>query len=338
LKKTDFTKALTSYFSTYLPETCGVSPNTCNSYRDAFKLLLLYFQEEKGVPANSIELRMLNRNLASDFLDWLEVQRKVSVTTRNQRLAAMKAFAHYVQYRNPEYLESCTDIIAMRPKKHEKPVIPFLTEEELKALLAQPDPSTRHGLRDLTLLSLLYDSGARVQEITDLKLKDIRLTNPAMVTLTGKGRKARQVPLMKETCKLLDAYIRNFNLNSEPLTSPLFFNQKGQALSRYGITYILKKYVSQAELDSDTRKISPHVLRHTKAMHLLRAGVNMIYIRDFLGHVDISTTEVYARIDAEMKRKVFEEKVPNFTPNTTMPWEEDKDLLQWLTKFGKKSF
>ena len=338
MKKTDFTKALTSYFSTYLPETCGVSPNTCNSYRDAFKLLLLYFQEEKGVPANSIELRMLNRNLASDFLDWLEVQRKVSVTTRNQRLAAMKAFAHYVQYRNPEYLENCTDIIAIRPKKHEKPVIPFLTEEELKALLTQPDPSTRHGLRDLTLLSLLYDSGARVQEITDLKLKDIRLTNPAMVTLTGKGRKARQVPLMKETCKLLDAYIRNFNLNSEPLTSPLFFNQKGQALSRYGITYILKKYVSQAELDSDTRKISPHVLRHTKAMHLLRAGVNMIYIRDFLGHVDISTTEVYARIDAEMKRKVFEEKVPNFTPNTTMPWEEDKDLLQWLTKFGKKSF
>lgn len=338
MKKTDFTKALTSYFSTYLPETCGVSPNTCNSYRDAFKLLLLYFQEEKGVPANSIELRMLNRNLASDFLDWLEAQRKVSVTTRNQRLAAMKAFAHYVQYRNPEYLENCTDIIAMRPKKHEKPVIPFLTEEELKALLTQPDPSTRHGLRDLTLLSLLYDSGARVQEITDLKLKDIRLTNPAMATLTGKGRKARQVPLMKETCKLLDAYIRNFNLNSEPLTSPLFFNQKGQALSRYGITYILKKYVSQAELDSDTRKISPHVLRHTKAMHLLRAGVNMIYIRDFLGHVDISTTEVYARIDAEMKQKVFEEKVPNFTPNTTMPWEEDKDLLQWLTKFGKKSF
>lgn len=338
MKKTDFTKALTSYFSTYLPATCGVSPNTCNSYRDAFKLLLLYFQEEKGVPANRIELRMFNRNLVSDFLDWLEAQRKVTVTTRNQRLAAMKAFAHYVQYRNPEYLENCTDIITLRPKKHEKPVIPFLTEEELKALLAQPDPATRHGLRDLTLLSLLYDSGARVQEITDLELKDIRLANPAMVTLTGKGRKARQVPLMKDTCKLLDTYIRNFNLESEPLTSPLFFNKKRQALSRYGVTYILKKYASQAELDGNAKKISPHVLRHTKAMHLLRAGVNMIYIRDFLGHVDISTTEVYARIDAEMKRKVFEERVPNFTPNTTMPWEEDEDLLQWLTQFGKKSF
>lgn len=238
------------------------------------------------------------------------------------------------------------DIRMRHARRHMSALDEFLRTGEIcrrkvrgiTTLLAQPDPSTRHGLRDLTLLSLLYDSGARVQEITDLKLKDIRLTNPAMVTLTGKGRKARQVPLMKETCKLLDAYIRNFNLNSEPLTSPLFFNQKGQALSRYGITYILKKYVSQAELDSDTRKISPHVLRHTKAMHLLRAGVNMIYIRDFLGHVDISTTEVYARIDAEMKRKVFEEKVPNFTPNTTMPWEEDKDLLQWLTQFGKKSF
>ncbi len=281
---------------------------------------------------------MLNRELVLEYLDWLELQRKVSVTTRNQRLAAMKAFAHYVQYRNPEYLENCTDIIAIRPKKHEKPVIPFLTEDELKVLLSQPSSTTRQGLRDLTLLSLLYDSGARVQELTDLHLKDVRLTNPAIVTLTGKGQKGRQDPLMKETCMLLDAYIRNYHLEHESLTSPLFFNKKGKALSRYGVTYILKKYAFQAGLECDSRKISPHVLRHTKAMHLLRAGVNMIYIRDFLGHVDISTTEVYARIDAEMKRKVFEEKVPNFIPNTTMPWEEDEDLLQWLTQLGKKSY
>ena len=111
-----------------------------------------------------------------------------------------------------------------------------------------------------------------------------------------------------------------------------------QDLSRYGVTYILKKYAAKASPVLEPQNISPHVLRHTKAMHLLRAGVNMIYIRDFLGHADISTTEVYARIDAEMKRKVFEEKVPNYTPNTTMPWEEDEDLLQWLTQFGKKTF
>lgn len=140
------------------------------------------------------------------------------------------------------------------------------------------------------------------------------------------------------TCKLLDRYIRSFHSDSQSQMIPLFYNAKKQALSRYGVTYILKKYAAKASPVLEPQNISPHVLRHTKAMHLLRAGVNMIYIRDFLGHADISTTEVYARIDAEMKRKVFEEKVPNYTPNTTMPWEEDEDLLQWLTQFGKKTF
>ena len=217
-------------------------------------------------------------------------------------------------------------------------VAPGLLVVDLSLLLSQPDASTRQGLRDLTLLALLYDSGARVQELVDLRLKDVRLTHPPMVILTGKGRKVRQVPLMKDTCKLLDRYIRSFHSDSQSQMIPLFYNAKKQALSRYGVTYILKKYAAKASPVLEPQNISPHVLRHTKAMHLLRAGVNMIYIRDFLGHADISTTEVYARIDAEMKRKVFEEKVPNYTPNTTMPWEEDEDLLQWLTQFGKKTF
>lgn len=338
MKKTDFTKALTTYFSSYLPITCGVSQNTCNSYRDTFKLLLLFLKEQKDISANNVELRFFTRELVSDFLDWLETHRNVSATTRNQRLAAIKAFFHFIQYQYPEYIENCTDILLIRPKKYEKPIVPFLTEDELKRILMQPDSSTQQGLRDMTLLSLLYDSGARVQELIDLKLNDVRLTNPAMVTLTGKGMKVRQVPLMKDTCKLLDAYMRSFHMEARSTSSPLFFGKSGQALTRYGVTYILKKYVSAAIPQSSHKKISPHVLRHTKAMHLLRAGVNMIYIRDFLGHVDISTTEVYARIDAEMKRKVFEEKVPNYTPKAAMPWEEDDDLLQWLTNFGKKSF
>lgn len=146
------------------------------------------------------------------------------------------------------------------------------------------------------------------------------------------------ISYVPDTCKLLDRYIRSFHSDSQSQMIPLFYNAKKQALSRYGVTYILKKYAAKASPVLEPQNISPHVLRHTKAMHLLRAGVNMIYIRDFLGHADISTTEVYARIDAEMKRKVFEEKVPNYTPNTTMPWEEDEDLLQWLTQFGKKTF
>lgn len=198
MRKTDFTKALTEYFSIYLPTTCGVSPNTTNSYRDTFKQLLLFFQEKKGISANYIELRYLNMELVSEFLDWLETSRHIAVTTRNQRLAAIKAFAHFVQYKFPENIENCVDIINLRPKKYEKALIPFLTEDDLSLLLSQPDASTRQGLRDLTLLALLYDSGARVQELVDLRLKDVRLTHPPMVILTGKGRKVRQVPLMKD--------------------------------------------------------------------------------------------------------------------------------------------
>ena len=178
MRKTDFTKALTEYFSIYLPTTCGVSPNTTNSYRDTFKQLLLFFQEKKGISANYIELRYLNMELVSEFLDWLETSRHIAVTTRNQRLAAIKAFAHFVQYKFPENIENCVDIINLRPKKYEKALIPFLTEDDLSLLLSQPDASTRQGLRDLTLLALLYDSGARVQELVDLRLKDVRLTHP----------------------------------------------------------------------------------------------------------------------------------------------------------------
>lgn len=156
MRKTDFTKALTEYFSIYLPTTCGVSPNTTNSYRDTFKQLLLFFQEKKGISANYIELRYLNMELVSEFLDWLETSRHIAVTTRNQRLAAIKAFAHFVQYKFPENIENCVDIINLRPKKYEKALIPFLTEDDLSLLLSQPDASTRQGLRDLTLLYRPY--------------------------------------------------------------------------------------------------------------------------------------------------------------------------------------
>lgn len=338
MKKTDFTKAITEYFASYLPITCGVSPNTCESYRDTFRLLLQYLHEEKGVCANCIELKLMDLKLISDFLDWLETRRNVSVSTRNQRLAALKAFFRYAQYRYPEYMENYINIMNLRPKKHEKTLIPFLTEDEIKLLFEQADTTTSHGLRDLALMVLLYDSGARVQELVDLRLKDIRLNHPATVILTGKGSKTRQVPLMKDTCKLMDQYIKIFHVKNSPGEVPLFFNSDRKALSRFGVTYILKKYAEKAIPALDPVQITPHVFRHTKAMHMLRAGVNMIYIRDFLGHADITTTEVYARIDAEMKRKIFEKSVPNYTPETVMPWEEDEDLLQWLNNFGKRTF
>lgn len=258
MKKTDFSKAVTSYLAEYLPQTCGFSDNTINSYRDAFKLLLLFLQEEKGIEAHKIELKMIGRQIVSEFLDWLENTRNASVSTRNQRLATLKAFSKYAQYRYPDTITNCVDIITMRPKKQEKPLVAYLSEEELSVLLKQPNPMILHELRDLALMSLLYDTGARVQELVDLTLGDIRLAHPAMVILTGKGQKSRQIPLMKETCRLMDRYISRFHPPKAPKETPLFYNRDKKPLTRYGVTYILKN-MPKRRMQHLIQKISLHM-------------------------------------------------------------------------------
>ena len=210
-----------------------------------------------------------------------------------------------------------------------------LTPDALKLILDQPDSSTINGRRDLTLLCVLYDSGARVQELVDLKLKDIRLNHPPVLTLTGKGRKTRQVPIMSNTEALLKQYIgETFSTQNEQQDYPLFFNRQRRKMTRAGISYILDKYVSQARTKSSIIpcKVTPHVIRHTKAMLLLQAGVNLIYIRDFLGHVDIETTEIYARADTEMKRKALENAYPDIVGNNLPNWQKDEALLTWLAR------
>ena len=209
----------------------------------------------------------------------------------------------------------------------------------MKVLLSQPDRHTRNGRRDLTLLSLLYDSGARVQELADLNVASVRLDAPAQITLLGKGDKSRVVPLMKNTSELLQGYISENNLDlPHKLRHPLFTNQRQERLTRAGICYILKKYAIQASKSRQSfpepKSITPHVLRHSKAMHLLEAGVNIIYIRDILGHVDVSTTEVYARANMAMKRAALE-KVSHIASCELPSWATDSSLLDWLDSFNK---
>lgn len=208
----------------------------------------------------------------------------------------------------------------------------------MRSILSQPDLSTRYGLRDAAILSLLYDSGARVQELVDLRVRDIRIDTPATVTLTGKGKKTRTVPIMKQSLDLLKIYMERFNcfekLNYD---KPLFFNRQNGRLTRSGITYILKKHVALAgnDMTMPDSAISPHVFRHTKAMHMLRADINLYYIRDFLGHVDVATTEVYARADAEMKRTALEKANLDVVPSHPSAWTTDVELLNWLKGLGK---
>jgi site-specific recombinase XerD len=211
--------------------------------------------------------------------------------------------------------------------------VKHLTPEQTKDLLATPDSSNRSGRRDLTLLSVLYDTGARVQELCDLRVRDIRLEHPAIVTLTGKGRKTRHVPILGNTVELLRSYMQENSLfQNGKLDAPLFVNQRHSKLSRGGVSHILQKYAVVAfPQHSDWReKLTPHVMRHSKAMHLYQAGVNLVYIRDILGHVDLSTTDIYARSDTESKRKALESAFPDITPDVLPDWNRDENLLGFL--------
>lgn len=339
MKPTDFAFYLTDFLSKYLPGTVGLSPNTIMSYRDAFSLFLEFCSENKKIKPEKLSLKDLNRKLVEEYLDWLEKDRNCITSTRNVRLAAFHSFCRYFQTEFPDYILSAQQILSIPIKRTKKPSVEYITFDAMKLLLDEPNKTTRRGRRDMVLLSLLYDSGARVQELADLKVRDIRTASPSTVKLTGKGNKSRIVPLMKPMSKLLRQYLEENNLTGIHASDyPLFSNRFKEKLTRAGIAYIVKKYAGQAikqspELFPD--RLSPHCFRHSKAMHLLQSGINLIYIRDLLGHTDIQTTEVYARIDGEMKRKALEKNTNNIVSDKMPEWQCNAGLMKWLKGLGK---
>ena len=330
-KVTDFANYLSRFFSEYLAGIRNLSKNTIMAYRDTYRLLLLFCQEVCGIKPEKLTIAMIEPKVVTQYLDWLQTKRKCSVSTRNQRLAAIHAFFRYLQAQEPEYMFLCQKILQVPFKKSSKTIIPHLTPEQTTLLLKQPNVQTKNGRRDVTLLSVLYDTGARVQEICDLRVRDVRLEHPALVTLTGKGNKSRHVPLVGNTVNLLKTYMQeNSMLLNGKQDMPLFYNQRHTALTRSGITHILQKYVAELQDMDIPRKVSPHMLRHSKALHLLKAGVNLLLIRDILGHASIQTTEIYARVDMETKRKVLESVYADITPENLPDWNQDKNLLDFL--------
>lgn len=329
MKTTDFARYLTKFLGEYLPATRNVSENTIKSYRDTFKLFLNFLNDNYQVTAEKLEIKDITEKTVLDFLSWLESERKCGISTRNQRLAAIHAFYHYLLVHSPENLVLIQLILQVPSKKYEKPVVEHLSPEQVKLLLAKPDVKRKTGRRDMTLLSVLYDTGARVQELCDLTVKDVRLDSPEIIRLTGKGRKIRSVPLLPNTVELLRDYMKEFYL-LDKFDTPLFSNQQKSKLTRGGVTYILQKYTKELKIDGFPEKVPPHVLRHSKAMHLYQAGVNLVYIRDILGHVDIATTDIYARADILSKRKALESAYPDITPSDLPEWNQDADLLDFL--------
>lgn len=334
MNPTNFAKYLTDFLTTYLSGQKSVSKNTILAYRDTFKLLLKYCEAVKNIQIERITLDTLSADLIIGFLNWLESDRKCSVSTRNQRLASIHSFFRYVQGEDPTGIYYYQKVISIPIKKYEKTIVGHLSPEAIKMILEQPSRYSAKGRRDLTMLSLLYDSGARVQELIDIKMCNVILDSPALIVLTGKGNKIRRVPLMKNTVALLQIYLSENDLNKQWKSQyPLFFNNQHNKLTKEGVAYILNKYVKLARNSSPKvpEKVSPHMLRHSKAMHLLHAGVNLIYIRDFLGHVDIKTTEVYARADTETKRKALENAYPDIISSEMPDWSKDKELLSFLS-------
>ena len=325
----DFSQLLSNFLLNELPILHNQSKNTIISYRDTYVQMLKYIETERGISSNKITVTDLTVEVIEGFLNWLETEKGNAISTRNQRLAAIRSLFHYIQKNAPEYMFQCHQIIGIPFKKAEKRVIGFLNEEKTKELLASPDISTSKGLRDQALLCLLYDSGARVQELVDIRIRDLRLDSPAQVKLTGKGRKTRSVPLMNQTVSILKEYLKKNGLDKEQnVDHPLFYNAQGKKLTRQGISYVLKKYAKKCGIND----ISPHQLRHTKAMHLTEANVNPIFIRDFLGHTDLKVTEIYSKTSVKMKREALE-KMENkdvIPSEVTKEWNDDAELMTWL--------
>ena len=326
-----FAYHVTRYFADYLPKHRALSENTVKSYRDALILLLRFFREQLHIPPDHIKYSDFTSDNMEAFLRWLENDRGNSVDTRNQRLAAVHSFFRYVQYKDPECFEQCSVVLSVPFKKTSPEPMNYMSLDEVKALLRKPDQSNRNGLRDMAILVTLYETAARVQELIDLKVSSIRFGNPAVVTLHGKGEKTRLVPINAEASRILKRYIQSWNLTSP--SEYLFFNRNGKKLSRAGIQYIIDKYITTVKDDHSeyfVRKISNHSFRHSKAMHLLEAGVNLIYIRDFLGHASVTTTEVYAKTNPKIKEEQLIKHSKNLEINKRYSDKQKDDLLEWL--------
>lgn len=339
MKPTDFAFYLTNFFTKYLPDECGASPNTVSSYRDTFLLLISYIRDENGKGIERFQMKDISKELITNFLNWIENGRKCSVSTRNVRLTAIHSFFQYIQYQYPDFLLEWQKILAIPIKKGEHGTLNYMTLEGIKLLLEMPDQLIKSGRRDLALLSLMYDTGARVQEIADLTPSMVHISKPSTIKLIGKGNKARIVPLIEKQVDILNRYMNENKLNAPYANQyPLFSNNRKEKLTRAGISYILDKYIEMARIKDSSLippKFSCHCMRHSKAMHMLQAGVNLVYIRDMLGHVSVQTTEIYARADSRKKREAIEKAYTVVTPDTKPQWEGNQNLIDWLRSFNK---
>jgi len=334
-KPTDFALNLNKFLTVYLPGQRNLSSNTIRSYADTFSLFLEFYDEQLAIPPEKLTLNKIKLESVEEFMAWLETERQNAPSTRRQRLAALHSFFWFMQKVEPLRMVEWQRILALKLPKSPKKEPSHIRSDAMRELLAAPDEATVQGRRDRALLCLLYDTGARVQELIDLSVCDVRIDHPATVTfMKGKGSKMRTVPIIEVTASILEQYISENCLNNNGRAMhPLFFNRQGNRLTRAGVNYIINKYIDDVNISALPDKITAHVFRHTKAMHLLQSGVDVIIIKDILGHSDVKTTEIYAKADIEMKRRALHEYQQSIIPNSsasTPSWHTNGELRSWL--------
>jgi integrase/recombinase XerD len=313
----------------YLVGERNLAPNTQKSYRDTLVLFLPFVAKQLKKPIDQLAIEDVCAAIPRQFLLELEEKRGCSVSTRNQRLAAIRALARFVGERNPEHIAWLAQIRSIPFKKTSRPSVAYLEKHEMDALLNAPNRQTQQGLRDHAMLLFLYNSGARASEAAQLTIGNLDLGRPPSVTLLGKGGKVRRCPLWPQTTSILTPFITG----REP-REPVFLNRRKKPISRFGIRALVKRsaqHASQKLPGLSAKSITTHTIRHTTAVHLLRSGVDINTIRAWLGHVSLDTTHTYAEVDLEMKAKALAQcEVPESATITTQHWSNNTELMNFL--------
>ncbi len=322
-----------SFFLDHLTTVKGLRPASVRSYRDTVRLLLCFVAENKGKKLTKLSVEDLSFERILGFLRYLEHDRANHVRTRNQRLAALHTLFDYIATREPEMLGVCQQVAAIPTKRAAPAETHFLERDEIEALLRHLPRAGRLALRDRALLLFLYNTGARVQEVADLRAGHLNLGDGAVARLHGKGDKWRTCPLWSQTATLL-ADLLNSSNGPPAADTPVFRSATGQALTRFGIYKIVRRHAGALDDTHAGRKVSPHLFRHTAAVHLLEAGVEMNVIRAWLGHADLTTTNRYAEITTKAKIEALRNTEPATASEGTRPrpiWRSDQTLLDWLS-------
>ncbi len=324
--------ALRDFLTDYLPRQQALSPHTLHSYRDSLKLLLQFVAGKKA-DSGQLTMEHVTYERVMAFLLHLETRRNNRVSTRNVRLGAIRSFFRFVGAHYPEHLALAQRILSAPLKRTASREIQHLELSEVQALLGGIDRSTPDGRRDHVLVSFMFNTGARVGEVVGLQACDLALDSPPSVRLRGKGRKERRCPLWAETAKALRAHLREGKVAAHEPRS-VFLNRRGQPLTRFGVRWLLQKHVRRAALRVPSlkgKRLHPHSIRHSTAMHLLRSGIDLSTIANWLGHVSINTTNKYLTLDLEAKRRALDksERVLSGRQRSTLR-SPDHDLIEWL--------